>query len=126
MKKDLIKQKMKRNLCKAAVFVNTFMTFTYVAMANAYAKGASPAGTDAPINWNTAMDFNVLESKMVNLVFQILRIVGVFVAATGFGKIFLSIKDERPEDIKGGVTAAISGVILVMMKSFLKFIGVLT
>lgn len=114
-----LKNKVKLIFLKSAVTIGTVGTGLYVGMAQACATKADKYTVDT-----TNVSFNDLQGRILGLIFMILRIVGVVWCVMGIAKVVGSLKDDRPEDIKGGIASAVAGAALAIAPTLLGFIGI--
>lgn len=114
-----VKNKVKLAFLNAAVAIGSVGTGLYVGMAQACATQAEKYTVDT-----TNVNFNDLQGRILGLVFMILRIVGVVWCVMGISKVVGALKDDRPEDIKGGIASAIAGAALAIAPTLLGFIGI--
>ena len=118
-----LKNKVKLAFLNAAVAISSVGTGLYVGMAQACATNKI---TTKKYEINEGVKFNDLQAQLLGLIFLVLRIVGAIWAIMGVMKVVGSLKDDRPEDIKGGVASAIAGIALVVAPSLLNMMGILS
>lgn len=114
-----VKNKVKLAFLNAAVAIGSVGTGLYVGMTQAYANDIK----SYTINTDN-LSFSQLQGRLLGLLILIFRLVGVVLLITGISKSLLAVKDERPEDVKGGITTAIIGGVLAIIVSVLKLMGI--
>lgn len=111
-----MKQKMKNFIMKAT---NTLA----LASATMYI-GAAQVHAATSVNAN--LDMDVLTGSILDFLFKIFRVVGAVMIIFGISKFAMAINNERPEDIKGGITMALIGIVFVALPTVLKGLGVIS
>lgn len=110
-----MKEKLKQKKYQLITATSSAMATMYVMMAQAHAYTPK-----------TGLNFTDLQSNLLDLIFNVLRVVGVALAAMGIYKVAISFKDDRPEDMKQGVATILAGVVLIAAPSVLSTLGVLS
>ena len=124
----MLKKKVLDTAVKVMSFVNAIAIGLYIGAANVYANNP-PAASGIPNNkytFSTGLDFGDMTNKILNILFAIVRIVGAAWAVMGVVKIVSSFKDDRPEDMKGGVASTVAGFMLVIAPWVLQALGIFT
>jgi len=81
---------------------------------------------DAQINNNNQnADAGDLMNKIIGILLTITRYVGVALVIYGVYEIVMSFMQNQPEAKTKGIVMALSGVIMIALKSILKAVGVL-
>ena len=98
-----VKRKVKLGLIKCGVMLGSIGTGLYVGMAQVMA-GEKKGQTVDNYTVNDNIDPTQIKNKVLDFIFIILTIVGVGIAAMGLFKLVNSIREDRPEDLKAGVS----------------------
>lgn len=117
MKKSMLKKKtnLRRNektrakIQKFSLFITTLLIAVFMIALPVYADGAG------------VID---LAEKTVELLFSLLRVVGVGVAGYSFFELATAIKGHDGAQRVQGIIGIVSGLIMVFVKEILAFIGV--
>lgn len=70
-------------------------------------------------------DAGTIMADIIGVLLTVMRYVGVGMTIWGVYSIVMSITQDRPEEKIKGIALALSGVIMIALKSVLKGIGVL-
>lgn len=91
---------------------------------NMFAVSASAFGDDVTVNTDTAADADTLMESIIGILLTISRYVGLALIIYGVYEIVMSFMQNQPEAKTKGIVMALAGVVLVGLKSVLKFAGI--
>lgn len=116
------KNKIKNALVKASAFAAAASTVASAAMVNVFAFGTegdvTVEGSDA--NASTMM------GRIIGILLTITRYAGVALVVYGVYEIIMSFMQSQPEAKTKGIIMALSGVVMVTMKSILQNLKIIS
>ncbi len=77
------------------------------------------------INTNSISDPVTGMNKIFGVILTVMRFVGIGLTVWGIYAIVMSITQDRPEEKVKGISMALSGIVLIALKSVLIAVGVL-
>ena len=110
------KNKIRKALVKASAFAAAASTVANAAMTQAFAFGKDEESTGDPES---------IMGKVIGILLTITRFAGVALCVYGVYEIVMSFMQSQPEAKTKGIIMALSGVVMVAMKSVLQNMGII-
>ena len=114
------KNKIRNALVKASAFAAAASTVANAAMTQAFAFGKD----EVKIKESTG-DPESIMGKVIGILLTITRFAGVALCVYGVYEIVMSFMQSQPEAKTKGIIMALSGVVMVAMKSVLQNMGII-
>lgn len=125
------KNKVVEKLARLYLMITSLFTMSSMCMVNAYAGGTTGAGggfsgDNVTVTNPTTTDAGALMSKIIGILLTISRYVGVGLVIYGIYEVVMSFMQNQPEAKTKGIIMALSGVVLIGLKSILQGLGVVS
>lgn len=115
------KEKVAKVVRNAALALNTVMLYADITAMKVFAIG----GDDVTITDGTGVTASQMMGRIIGIMLTITRFAGVGLVLFGVYEIVMSFMQQQPEAKTKGIIMALSGVVMIALKSILQAVGVL-
>lgn len=120
------KAKIKKTFASIGAISTAVMTTVMTASAASSSGGTSGWGQSVSIDTSAAPNADDLMGNVIGILLTITRFVGVALLIYGVYEIVMSFMQSQPEAKTKGIVMALSGVVMIALKSVIQGFGIIT
>jgi hypothetical protein len=119
------KAKIKKTFASASAIMTAVMTTVMTASASG-SSGTSGWGQSVTVNTSASPNADDLMGNVIGILLTITRFVGVALLIYGVYEIVMSFMQSQPEAKTKGIVMALSGVVMIALKSVIQGFGIIS